>query len=105
MVAYGLAALGGLALWFPLTGSTPDWFPLVQVAALIVNPWVAFHVALGRMWALIGAVALSGIALIWAAMWLTETLPPATIKVIAVGVPLSVIAYVILVLRDDATNS
>jgi hypothetical protein len=67
MVAYGLAALLGLSVWFPLTGSTPDWFPPLRFALVIVIPWVAVYVVLGRRWALLPAVALSLFALIWTA--------------------------------------
>ena len=105
MVAYGLAALLGLTIWFPLTGSTPDWFPTLKVALVILISWVAVYVALGRRWALLAAVALSLVALVWTATWLAETLPPWSVKVIAVGVPLTVVAHAVTVAREARRRS
>lgn len=52
MVAYGIAAYLGLSFWFPLTGSTPIWFPTLEVGLGIVILWVAVGIARGRRWAL-----------------------------------------------------
>jgi hypothetical protein len=60
----------------------------------IVILWVAVGVARGRRWALAPAMALSLIALVWTATWLDETLSW-YVKVMGVGVPLTVIAYAV----------
>ena len=99
MVAYGIATFLGLSVWFPLTGSTPIWFPALEVGLGIVILWVAVGVARGRRWALVTAVALSLIALVWSATWLDETLSW-YVKVIAVGVPLTVLAYAVTEARE-----
>ena len=105
MVAYGIAAFAALSLWFPLTGSTPIWFPTLVVGLGIVILWVAVGVARDRRWALVPAVALSLIALAWTATWLDETLPPLSLKVFFAGVPLTVIAYAVIVVRQGRRRS
>lgn len=100
MLVYAIAAFAALTFWFPLTGATPPWFPTLEVGLGIVILWVALGVARGRPWSLVPAVGLSLIALVWTVTWLDETLSW-YVKVIALGVPLTVVAYVVMVVRRD----
>ena len=90
MVGYALAAFLGPTIWFPLTGSTPTWYPTLEVGLGIVVLWVAVGVARGAGWSLVPAAGLSLVAMVWTATWLDETLSW-YLKVIAVGVPLTIV--------------
>jgi hypothetical protein len=93
IMGYGIAAWWALSWWFPLTGATPGWFPFLTVGLGAIVLAVAVGIARGERWALVPAVVLGLIAMLWSVTWLAATIDLG-VKAIAFGVPLVVITYV-----------